>query len=165
MHDRSRAAADAAQASSGKKTLLGALILLAVLVLLAAAAIAHGGPTRQGGPEWLRAVTLVAGVCGASSLGGWFVARLGAGGPALAVSGSLGGIALRLLLPLLMLGWLSVDPTRCRRPEGCGKRAPGAFWSFFTSPSLPPTYFCTSCGGRRVPSSLPGNVRPPDIQV
>ena len=110
MHDRSRAAADAAQASSGKKTLLGALILLAVLVLLAAAAIAHGGPTRQGGPEWLRAVTLVAGVCSVSSLGGWFVARLGAGGPALAVSGSLGGIVLRLVLPLLLLGWLSVDP-------------------------------------------------------
>ena len=59
----------------------------------------------------MRAVTLVAGVCSVSSLGGWFVARLGAGGPALAVSGSLGGIALRLLLPLLLLGWLSVDPT------------------------------------------------------
>ena len=108
MIDRATADTANVQGSSGKKTLLGALILLAVLVLLAAAAIAHGGPTRQGGPEWLRAVALVAGVCGASSLGGWFVARLGAGGAALAVSGSLGGIVLRLAL--LLLGWLSVDP-------------------------------------------------------
>ena len=92
------------------KTLLGTLILLAVLLIISTIALLHGGPTRQGGPEWLRAVVLVAGVCGVSSLGGWFVARLGAGGPALAVSGSLGGIALRLVLPLLLLGWLSVDP-------------------------------------------------------
>ena len=111
MIDQATADTANVQGSSGKKTLLGALILFAVLVLLAAAAIAHGGPTRQGGPEWLRAVAVVAGVCSVSSLGGWFVARLGAGGPALAVSGSLGGIALRLLLPLLLLGWLSVDPT------------------------------------------------------
>ena len=124
MNDRAAAAADATPASSGKKTLRGAVILLAVLVLLAAAAIAHGGPTRQGGPEWLRAVALVAGVCGASSLGGWFVARLGAGGPALAVSGSLGGIALRLLLPLLLLGWLSVDPTTA--PAAARLREAGA---------------------------------------
>jgi hypothetical protein len=111
MTDRAAATTDAARAGSGKKTFLGAGILLAVLALVSAAAIAHGGPTRVGGPEWLRAVAVVAGVCGVSSLGGWFVARLGAGGPALAVSGSLGGIALRLLLPLFLLGWLSVDPT------------------------------------------------------
>ncbi|RLS82457.1 MAG: hypothetical protein DWI05_03345 [Planctomycetota bacterium] len=110
MHDRSTAAADAAQASSREKTLRGAVILLAVLALLAGGAIAHGGPSRAGGAEWQRAVAVVAGVCGASSLGGWFVARLGAGGAALAVSGSLGGIVLRLVLPLLLLGWLSVDP-------------------------------------------------------
>jgi hypothetical protein len=111
MTDRTAATAAAARFRSGKKTLQGAAILLAVLALLAAAAIAHGGPSRLGGPEWLRAVAVVAGVCGVSSLGGWIVARLGAEGPALAVSGSLGGIALRLLLPLLLLGWLSVDPT------------------------------------------------------
>lgn len=110
MIDRATTDIANVQGSSGKKTLQGALILFAVLVILAAAAIAHGGPTRQGGPEWLRAVSLVAGVCGASSLGGWFVARLGAGGPALAVSHSLGGIVLRLVVPLLLLGWLSVDP-------------------------------------------------------
>ena len=110
MNDRAAAAADATPASSREKTLRGAVILLAVLALLAGGAIAHGGPTRQGGPEWLRAVAVVAGVCGASSLGGWFVARLGAGGAALAVSGSLGGIVLRLVLPLILLGWLTVDP-------------------------------------------------------
>jgi len=110
MNDRAAAAADATPASSREKTLRGAVILLAVLALLAGGAIAHGGPTRQGGREWLRAVAVVAGVCGASSLGGWFVARLGAGGAALAVSGSLGGIVLRLVLPLILLGWLTVDP-------------------------------------------------------
>ncbi len=126
MTDRTPTSADtsSAPAESGKKTLLGAGILLAVLALVSAAAIAHGGPTRFGGPEWLRAVALVAGVCGVSSLGGWFVARLGAGGPALAVSGSLGGIALRLLLPLLLLGWLSVDPTSA--PAAGRLRAAGA---------------------------------------
>ena len=98
------------QGSSGKKTLRGAVILLAVLALLAGGAIAHGGPSRAGGAEWQRAVAVVAGVCSVSSLGGWFVARLGAGGAALAVSGSLGGIVLRLVLPLILLGWLSVDP-------------------------------------------------------
>jgi hypothetical protein len=97
--------------SEPAKTLLGSLILLAVLAAVSAIALIHGGPGREGGPEWLRAVAVVAGVCGVSSLGGWIVARLGAEGPALAVSGSLGGIALRLLLPLLLLGWLSVDPT------------------------------------------------------
>lgn len=97
--------------SERAKTLLGSLILLAVLAIVSTIALIQGGPTRLGGPEWLRAVALVAGVSGVSSLGGWFVARLGAGGPALAVSGSLGGIALRLVLPLLLLGWLSVDPT------------------------------------------------------
>jgi hypothetical protein len=111
MTDRAAAHAAAARAAPGKNTRQGGGILVAVLALASAAAIAHGGPTRQGGPEWIRAVAVVAGVCGVSSLGGWFVARLGAGGPALAVSGSLGGIALRLLLPLLLLGWLSVDPT------------------------------------------------------
>ena len=112
MIDRAAAGADGgrSQAERRQKTLLGAGILVTVLALVSAAAIAHGGPTRLGGPEWLRAVSLVAGVCGVSSLGGWIVARLGAGGPAMAFSGSLGGIALRLVLPLLLLGWLSVDP-------------------------------------------------------
>lgn len=109
---------------SGGKTVLGAVILVAVLTLLTVAAVAHGGPSRQGGAEWRRAVALVAGVCGVSSLGGWFVARLGAGGPALAVSGSLGGIALRLVLPLLLLGWLSVDSTQA--PEAQNLRSAGA---------------------------------------
>jgi hypothetical protein len=112
------------RSESRKQTLQGAGILLAVLALVSAAAIAHGGPTRLGGPEWLRAVALVAGVCGVSSLGGWFVARLGAGGPALAVSGSLGGIALRLVLPLLLLGWLSADPAAI--PAAGRLRAAGA---------------------------------------
>jgi len=113
MTDRATAnpATTPAENSSREKTLQGAGLLLGVLGLLAVAALVHGGPTRQGGPEWQRAVAVVAAVCGVSSLGGWIVARLGAGGPALAVSGSLGGIALRLLLPLLLLGWLSVDPT------------------------------------------------------
>jgi hypothetical protein len=117
MIDQAPAAATRPHSEQRKKTLLGAGILLAVLALLTAAAIAQGGPTRAGGPEWQRAVALVTGVCGVSSLGGWFVARLGAGGPALAVSGSLGGIALRLLLPLLLLGWLSVDPTTAPAAE------------------------------------------------
>lgn len=106
------------------KTLLGTLILLAVLATVSVVALIHGGPDRQGGPEWQRAVAIVAGVCGVSSLGGWLVARLGAGGPALAVSGSLGGIALRLLLPLLLLGWLSVDPTTA--PQAGRLRQAGA---------------------------------------
>ncbi|MEN9666835.1 MAG: hypothetical protein RLZZ326_3198 [Planctomycetota bacterium] len=124
MIDRATADTANVQGSSRKKTLLGALILLAVLVLLAAAAIAHGGPTRLGGPAWLRAVAVVAGVCSLSSLGGWFVARLGAGGAALAVSGSLGGIVLRLVLPLLLLGWLSVDPATA--PGAVSLREAGA---------------------------------------
>jgi len=124
MTDQASAAVPDPRAESGKKTLFGAGILLAVLALLATTAIAHGGPTRSGGPEWHRAVAIVAGVCGVSSLGGWFVSRLGAGGPALAVSGSLGGIALRLVLPLLLLGWLSVDPAL--DPRAGGLREAGA---------------------------------------
>ncbi len=124
MTDRTAATADDARVSSGKKTLQGAVILLTVLAMVSIAALAHGGPTRLGGQEWLRAVALVAGVCGVSSLGGWFVSRLGAGGPALAVSGSLGGIALRLLLPLLLLGWLSADPASI--PAAGRLRAAGA---------------------------------------
>lgn len=93
-----------------RKTLLGAALLLTILAVLAGAAIARGGPSGVGESEWRRAVAIVSGVCGVSSLGGWLVARLGAGGPALAVSGALGGSGLRLLLPLLLLGWLSLDP-------------------------------------------------------
>ena len=118
------ARAGAGETNGRGKTLIGATILLVVLSLLTLAAVAHGGPSRQGGAEWHRAVALVAGVCGVSSLGGWFVARLGAGGPALAVSGSLGGIALRLVLPLVLLGWLSADPATA--PEAGNRRATGA---------------------------------------
>ncbi len=92
------------------QTLLGALILCLVLAAASAMAVLHGGPSGRGGPEWNRIVMVIAGVCAASSLGGWFVARLGARDPALAVSGSLGAIALRLVLPLMLLGWLSADP-------------------------------------------------------
>ena len=126
MNERVPAGADDSRprAESRKKTLQGAGILLAVLAVVSAAALAHGGPTRLGGPAWHRAVAIVAGVCGVSSLGGWFVARLGAGGPALAVSGSLGGIALRLVLPLFLLGWLSADPAAI--PAAGRLRAAGA---------------------------------------
>ena len=94
----------------GDQTRRGALVLLAVLAGLSAVAIFHGGPGGAAPGEWPRAVGIVAMVCGASSLGGWFVARLGADDPALAVSGALGAIALRLVLPLCLLGWLSTDP-------------------------------------------------------
>jgi hypothetical protein len=126
MNEPAPAGADdsRSQAENRRNTLQGAGILLAVLALVSAAAIAHGGPTRLGGAAWLRAVAIVAGVCGVSSLGGWFVARLGAGGPALAVSGSLGGIALRLVLPLFLLGWLSADPAAI--PAAGRLRAAGA---------------------------------------
>jgi len=108
--DRSALAPATEEANRAGKTLLGALILVTVLAVASALALVHGGPTGHGGPQWNRVVMLIAGVCAVSSLGGWLVARLGARDPALAVSGALGAVALRLVLPLLLLGWLSADP-------------------------------------------------------
>ena len=91
------------------RTIAGFVVLCAVLGLLAAAAATfwvQGGPA-DGSADRAAALRMVTAVCGTASLGGWIVARLGAGDPALAVSRSLAAILLRLLLPLALLGWLS----------------------------------------------------------
>ncbi len=106
--------------SQGVRTLLGGAILVAVLAILVVSSLAFS-PEKK---DWEPTVAIVAAVCGTSSLGGWLVTRLGASYPALAVSGSLGGMALRLLMPLLLLGWLSVDPPTS--PEAQRLREAGA---------------------------------------
>ncbi len=107
-----------ARTESARRTLLGAGALLGVLSLgLLVAWTTWVGPPEGAGSvpsreDRARALALVAAVCSVASLGGWFVGRLGAADPALAVSRSLAAIVLRLLLPLALLGWLSAPPGR-----------------------------------------------------
>lgn len=91
-------------------TLGGAAVLVAVWASGLAIAAAYGVaelPCRG-------TVSVVAAVCLAAAVAGWLLARLGdrlaanpsAGRHGLAVAIGLGGVALRLLLPLAMLAWL-----------------------------------------------------------
>lgn len=90
-----------------RRTLAGAALLgtvMAGLVTVALVAWAGEDPDRR------LAVGVAGGVTAAASLAGWWVARLGAGDPALAVSRSLGGILIRLMPPLALLAWLAESP-------------------------------------------------------
>ncbi len=90
-----------------RRTLAGAALLgvvMAGLVTVAMVVWAGHDPDRR------LAVGVAGGVSAAASLAGWWVARLGAGDPALAVSRSLGGILIRLMPPLALLGWLTESP-------------------------------------------------------
>lgn len=125
-----QADSEAARGTFARRTSLGAATLLGVLCLLVGIAwttwvgAAGGDGSGQAAADRARALALVAAVCSASSLGGWFIARLGAADPALAVSRSLAAVVLRLLLPLALLGWLSADPERF--PEAGRMRDAGA---------------------------------------
>lgn len=113
-----------------RRTILGAILLSGVLALLVFGAssgwVVQGPTEAPPGSREVRteALLVVASVCAVSSLGGWIVTRLGAADPALAVSRSLGGMALRLVLPLALLAWLSVGPMAS--PEAARFRDVGA---------------------------------------
>ncbi len=113
-----------------RRTALGAAVLVALLAcLVAGARIAWVGQAPADGSggtvaERTRALVVVATACAVASLGGWLLPRLGATDPALAVSRSLAGVALRLLLPLALLGALSAP--REAWPEAATLREAGA---------------------------------------
>jgi len=96
-------------------TMIGAFALIAVLAAAATAAVVAGGDR----PRWLEAVGFAATVCLAASLGGWLVSRAFQANPAAAVAGALGGIAVRILPPLVALGWLNAGG-RDLRAAGAG---------------------------------------------
>jgi len=91
-------------------TLGGAAILVAVSAVWLATALVWG----PSDPSYRAAAIAVAGLCLGGALGAWLLARLGdrlaanpsSGRSGLAVAAGLGGIALRLAPPLVMLAWL-----------------------------------------------------------
>lgn len=83
-------------------TWIGAFTLLGVLAAAVAVALAIGG-----GPRWQEAVTFAAGVSLVAAAAGWLVARLGPRDPALAVASNLAAVTLRIVPPLVALGWLN----------------------------------------------------------
>lgn len=97
-------------ASRARQTLVGAAVLVSVLAAAAAMALFIGA----GRPRWTEAVAVAAAVCLVSSLGGWLAARRKPADPALAVAGVLAASALRILVPLGALAWLSAAATPLR---------------------------------------------------
>lgn len=94
-------------ADGRRRRIAGAVVLGLVMAGLATVAtVAWAGED----PDRRLAVGVAGSVCGIASLAGWWVARLGADDPALAVSRSLGGIVIRLMPPLALLGWLTESP-------------------------------------------------------
>lgn len=83
-------------------TLRGAIMLAGVAAGVAVIALACG----DGSPSWRRAVAFSGGLCLASSLTGWAVARWPYRSPATAVAGGLAATAVRLFGPLAGLAWL-----------------------------------------------------------
>lgn len=93
----------------------GAAVFVGVLAVSVGVSVALLGT----GPAQLRAVAMAAGVTGAGSLAGWFVARWGRGKSAgLAVASGLGATLVRLFPVLIALGWL------VSREEGMGPGRP-----------------------------------------
>lgn len=78
--------------------LLGGVLASAVMVALM---LDHGHPA------WRNAVILAAAVTGVSSVGGWLASRNRTTTPGGGVATALAGTALRILLPLAALGWLT----------------------------------------------------------
>lgn len=90
--------------SSGHLTLLGCIAIL----VAQAAAIGVVLFSGERGPLLLRAVGIASAVTGSGSLAGWLVARFSrTRSPAVMASGGLAATTLRLLPPLLALGWIS----------------------------------------------------------
>jgi len=103
-------------ASSGRQTLVGAAVLVGVLAAAAGTALVIGA----GRPRWTEAVAVAAAVCLVSSLGGWLAARRKPADPALAVAGVLAASALRILVPLGALAWLSAQAAPLREAGADG---------------------------------------------
>lgn len=90
-------------AADRRFTAVGTAVLLATAATVAAAAVAWGG----GRAGWPQSVGWAAAICLPGALAAWIVARRQAGGPAGAVASSLGAILLRIIPPLVALGWIS----------------------------------------------------------
>jgi hypothetical protein len=80
--------------------LLGVVLAIAVVVALV---------LDRGHPAWRNAVILAAAITGMSSVGGWLASRGRSTSPGQGVARALAGTALRILLPLAALGWLTAS--------------------------------------------------------
>jgi len=80
--------------------LLGGVLAIAVVVALM---------LDRDHPAWRNAVILAAAITGISSVGGWLASRGRPTNPGGGVARALAGTALRMLLPLAALGWLTAS--------------------------------------------------------
>jgi len=80
--------------------LLGGVLAIAVFVALM---------LDRGHPAWRNAIILAAAITGMSSVGGWLASRGRSTSPGQGVARTLAGTALRILLPLAALGWLTAS--------------------------------------------------------
>ncbi len=86
------------------------LTISGCVAIVAAQGVAVGWVllSRAGSPQLLPAVAIASTVTGTGAIAGWLVARCTRrGNPAAVASGGLAATALRLLPPLLALGWIS----------------------------------------------------------
>lgn len=102
--------------SSGHLTLLGCVAIVAAQ----AAAITFVLFSGERGPLLLRAVGIASAVTGTGSLAGWLVARFSrTRSPGVMASGGLAATTLRLLPPLVALGWISaLEPELAKAGAG-----------------------------------------------
>lgn len=97
-------------------TWAGASLLVGVLAVAVAYAVLTGLDT----PGRRRAIGFAAGVCLASSLGGWLAGRIAPANPARAVACGIGAVGLRIFPLLAALGWLQTAGESFRR-DGAGE--------------------------------------------
>jgi hypothetical protein len=107
---------DPSPAAWRRHPLRGLVVLLAVAGLAACLALTLGA----GRPRWPAAVAFALAACLPGAVIGWFLARLPARDPARAVAGALASVALRILPPLVALGWLSTAGEHLREAGAAG---------------------------------------------
>lgn len=94
---------DARPADRRRLPLSGLAILLGIAILAVVVALVVGA----GRPRWPAAVGFAMAACLPGAVLGWVLGRLPTKDPARAVANSLASVTLRILPPLVALGWLS----------------------------------------------------------
>jgi hypothetical protein len=115
----------------------------AVLVAVSAAGLTTALGLGPSAPPYRAAAVVAAGICLSGAVGAWLLARLGdrlasnskAGRHGLAVAAGLGGIALRLAPPLVMLAWLRGGGA-ARVPDGLDRVLLGLYLSLLATDIL-----------------------------